>query len=443
MSIARTQTNRLPLPRKTVTAGAIGNFVEWYDAIIFAYAAAAIGGVFYGGASPAVQLVAAFSTFAVTYLVRPLGGIILGIIGDRIGRKKILVFTIILMGAGTTCIGLLPGYDTLGVLAPILLILCRIVQGIGAGGELMAAVTYVMEHVPRERRGTGVSLIQFGTGIAYPAAFTFSFVLMQFGGDGWFNEVGWRWLFLSSAPLALVALYIRSSLTESPVFDSVKQEGQDHKNPGREALRVHKKRMLAILLFGLAFMGNSILFLAYVPTYLRGRSDVSFTDVSVITLIAFVLFAVSIPFWGLVLDKVNRHVSRIVLTAAFTIALIPCFWLFAQSSVVSIAVGMSILAILLGALYPMFPLVAAEAMPPAVRTTGSNTAYNIGVAVIMGPMVVIALQLAEWWGPVAPAFYGTILGVISIIAGVIWSKELDPHVDTPVTSPELELTLAD
>ena len=425
MSIVLDKT-RKPLPRKTVIAAAVGNFVEWYDAIVFAYAAAAIGNVFYGDASPAIQLVAAFSTFAVTYAVRPLGGIILGIIGDKIGRKKVLTFTILLMGAGTTAIGLLPGYDTIGILAPILLIVCRVIQGIGAGGELMSAVTFVMEHVPNDRRGFGVSLIQFGTGLAYPAAFVVSFALMQFGGSDWFNETGWRWLFLSSAPLALVALYIRSALPESPVFASVKETGENLRNPGKEVLKVHKVKMCAVLLFGAVFMGNSILFLAYVPTYLRGRTDISPATVSVITLVAFVLFAVSIPFRGVVLDRIGRHRSRLGFVTAFTVALIPSYWLISQSNTAAILAGMCTIAVLLGSLYPMYPLVAAEAMPPAVRTTGSNTAYNVGVAVIMGPIVVIALQLTEWFGPVAPAYYGAFLGVISIAAALIWRKRLEP-----------------
>lgn len=413
------------LPKKTIVAGALGNFVEWYDAIVFAYAATAIGHIFYGNASEAVQLVASFSTFAVTYAVRPFSGIALGIIADKIGRKNVLMFTVLLMGAATTTIGLLPGYDSIGIMAPILLILCRVAQGIAAGGELMGAVTFVMEHVPAERRGFGISLIQMGTGMAYPVAFAFSFALMNTGGNEWFNDSGWRWLFLSSAPLALVALYIRSLLTETPVFAAIKAAGEDARHPGKEILQVHKTKILAVTLLGFVFMGNCILFLAYLPTYLRGR-QLDQSSVSVVIAVTFLLFALCIPVWGMVIDRIKRHFSRLGSTLAYTCALIPCYLLITSDSIPAIALGMSVLAILLASLYAMFPLVAAEAMPPAVRATGGNMAYNIGTAVIMGPVVLVAIQLVQWFGPVAPAYYGTLLGLISVAAALIWRRHLEP-----------------
>lgn len=437
MTTVLTRANR-PLPKKTIIAGALGNFVEWYDAIVFAYAAAAIGQIFYGNASTSVQLVASFSTFAVTYAVRPFSGIVLGIIADKIGRKNVLMFTVLLMGAATTTIGLLPGYDAIGILAPILLILCRVGQGIAAGGELMGAVTFVMEHVPAERRASGISLIQLGTGMAYPVAFAFSFALMNIGGGEWFNGSGWRWLFLSSAPLALVALYIRSLLTETPVFAALKESGEHTQRPGQEVLRVHKTKILALTLLGFVFMGNSILFLAYLPTYLRGR-EIDQNAVSVVIAATFLLFALCIPVWGLVLDRVKRHHFRVGSTAAYTLALIPSYLLITSNSIPAIAVGMSVLAVLLASLYAMFPLVAAEAMPPAVRTTGGNVAYNIGTAVIMGPVVLVAMQMVHWFGPVGPAFYGALLGVISVSAALIWRRHLDP--DASFALQEAQSTL--
>ena len=418
------KTNRA-LPRKTIIAGALGNFVEWYDAIVFAYAAAAIGHIFYGNASEPVQLVASFSTFAVTYVVRPFSGITLGIISDIIGRKNVLMFTVLLMGAATTTIGLLPGYDSIGIMAPILLILCRVAQGIAAGGELMGSVTFVMEHVPAERRGLGISLIQMGTGLAYPVAFAFSYLLMNAGGNGWFNDGGWRWLFLSSAPLALVALYIRSLLTETPVFSAIKETGESSRHPGKEILRVHKTKIVAVAVLGFVFSGNGILFLAYLPNYLRGR-QIDQNAVSAVIAATFLLLALCIPIWGMVIDRIKRRYSRLGSTLAYTCALIPSYLLITSNSIPAIALGMAVLAVLLAFLYAMFPLVAAEAMPPAVRGTGGNMAFNIGSALIMGPVVLIALQLVQWFGPVGPAYYGTFLGLMSVAAAVLGHRHLEP-----------------
>ncbi|MDV8071504.1 MFS transporter, partial [Rhodococcus sp. IEGM 1366] len=202
--------------RRVVISGAIGNFVEWYDLAIYAYATVAISKAFFPAGDSQFAIIATFFMFAVTYAVRPISGIFMGTLGDRLGRKKLLVFSILLMAAGTTTIGLIPDYATIGILAPILLFVCRAAQGVAAGGEFVGAATYVYEYAPPRRRGLLLGLIQMGTGLCYPAAAAVAFLLAQWFGDEAFIDGVWRVMFLLSAPLALVAVFIRMRLAESP-----------------------------------------------------------------------------------------------------------------------------------------------------------------------------------------------------------------------------------
>lgn len=202
-----------PLLRRAVGASALGNCMEWFDFGVYSYLAATIGKVFFPGASPAAQVVSSFATFAAAFVVRPLGGLVFGPLGDRIGRQKVLATTVIMMAAGTFAIGLIPGYGTSGMAAPILLLLARMLQGFSTGGEYGGATTFVAEYSPDRRRGFLTSWLDFGTFVGYALGSALVILLNLMLTDAEMLSWGWRIPFLIAGPLGVIGLYVRLRLT--------------------------------------------------------------------------------------------------------------------------------------------------------------------------------------------------------------------------------------
>lgn len=211
--------------KRAVKATALGNAMEWFDFGVYSYLAVIIGKVFFSGAGDTVQVIASLATFAAAFLVRPLGGMFFGPLGDRVGRKKILALTMIMMAAATLSIGLIPSYATIGVWAPVLLILCRMVQGFSTGGEYGGAATFIAEYAPDKRRGFWGSFLEFGTLIGYTVAASLVTALTLLLSDDAMQQWGWRIPFLVAGPLGLVGLYLRLRLDESPAFKKLEEAG--------------------------------------------------------------------------------------------------------------------------------------------------------------------------------------------------------------------------
>lgn len=422
-----TPTHGEKLPKKIIMAALLGNFVEWYDLAIYAYVAAAIGMTFFADAPPAVQLIAAFAAFALTYVARPLSGLVLGALGDRIGRKKVLVFTILTMGFATTAIGILPGYATWGVISTLLLLFLRILQGIGAGGEFMGAATFVAEHSPRERRGFAMGLIQLGTGLSYPAAFAIAFALIQIGGAEWFNAGGWRVLFLISAPLTLVALFIRKNLEETPVFVEMSKARTLASAPVREMLRSHWTIIVACFLFQVTFSIVATLFLFYLPGQILGRSEQLGSGAQITVAIGLVVFAFSIPAWGYMVDRITRHTARLSLTVSAVVLMVPCMIAIESSNVGGVLVGYVVMGLLAGFAYPVTYVNLVEAVPARVRFTGTALIDNLSKAILIGTTPLVALGLIELAGTrVAPGWYAALMSLLAVGA-TFWLRRMDRH----------------
>src|SRR5271168_561809 len=224
-----------------VFASCFGTIIEWYDFLIYATAAALIfNKAFFPTFDPLAGTLAALGSYAVGFLARPLGGALFGHFGDRLGRKSMLVLTLFIMGVSTFCIGLLPTYASIGVLAPILLIVLRIVQGIGLGGEWGGASLMVLEHAPADKRGFYTSFVQIGFPIGLVLA-TFAFALVSKLPDADFAAYGWRIPFLISIVLLAVGTFVRSRVPETPVFEGLKQRGGLSKNPVGDAVGKNTK----------------------------------------------------------------------------------------------------------------------------------------------------------------------------------------------------------
>lgn len=433
------------LPKRIIVSALLGNFIEWYDLAIFAYAATAIGQTFFTGAPQGVQLVAAFAAFALTYLVRPVSGLVLGILGDRLGRKGLLVFTILIMGTATTAIGLLPGYSSWGVAAPLLLLLLRVLQGIGAAGEFMGAATFVVEHSPLRRRGLAIGAIQLGTGLCYPVAFIAAFLLIQAGGAEWFNGTGWRILFLISAPLTLVALYIRRSLEESPVFVELEKARALASAPVRETLRHHGNVVVAAFLFMLSFSTTGALFVFYLPTHISGRTELGGAGRPIV-IAGLIVFALSIPLWGYLLDHISRHVARLILAVGSLVLAVPCMIAVESASPAAVTLGYLLLAVWTGLCFAIVYVTLVEVVPARVRFTGTALIDNLSKALVAGTTVLVSLGLINLTGSaIAPGWYAAAMSIPSVLA-VFWLRRIERHarpdVDPAEAQPEPDVVAA-
>lgn len=414
--------------RRVVVSGAIGNFVEWYDLAVYAYAAVIISKTFFPTDDPQVALAATFVMFAVTYAIRPISGIIMGVLGDKLGRKKLLVFSILTMAAGTTAIGLLPDFSTIGILAPVLLLACRVVQGIAAGGEFVGAATYVYEYAPAEKRGFLLGLIQMGTGLCYPAAAFLSFGLASAVGPEAFEGGVWRILFLLSAPLALVALYIRVKLSESPVFEALQTKQEISKSPLKDALRSHPRRLTSAIGYLLGYFGGAIMLLFFVPTFLTSVVGVDPQHSSLLMGFTTLVFAVFIPVFGLLVDRISRTAARIASASLHAVLAIPAFLLIAGGSEGTMLAGLFLLAILQSFYYAVGPLTAVDAFPAKIRFTSGTIAYNIPAAAVPAFLPALSALLIAQTGLVfAPGFIILGLSIIGVIGalGLRGTKEVE------------------
>ena len=299
--------------RKAVTAAAIGNATEWYDFGVYSYLAVTIGLVFYPSQAGGVQLIATFTTFAAAFLVRPLGGMFFGPLGDRVGRKQVLAITMLLMAVSTFSIGLIPSAESIGIAAPILLLFARMLQGFSTGGEYGGATTFIAEYAPDKRRGFLASWLEFGTVSGYVAGASVVTVMTLFVGSDAMLDWGWRIPFLLALPLGAIGLYLRLKLEDTPVFQENTEgfakdtQGQRRKGQFRATILDQWHPILLCIGLVLAFNVNNYMVTAYMPTYLDAELGYSETTGLVLTLGAMVLMLASVTFFGRLSDRVGRR----------------------------------------------------------------------------------------------------------------------------------------
>lgn len=416
--------------RRAGIAGLVGTTIEWYDFYIYGLAAALIfPHEFFPGISPLAGTLASLGTFAVGFIARPVGGIIFGHFGDKVGRKSALMITLFLMGAATVIVGLLPGYATIGIWAPILLVTLRFLQGFAVGGEWGGAVTMVVETAQDGRRGFFGSLPQVGV----PAGLILSslaFSAVSALGDEAFNAWGWRLPFLASSLMIVVGLFIRAKIKESPSFAAVKAEGRERKLPVAEAVRHHWRAILRCVgLYvsaGVPFYIVTVYVLSYGTTELGLDRSVLLTGM----MIAAVIEAFAVPYFGHLSDKLGRR-PVFIGAAIFTVLLaFPFFWMLASGATGLIWIGMVLaLALSHAGMYGPTGAMFAELFGASVRYTGTSVGYQLG-GVVAGfvPLVAGALVASAggaYW-PVALIWIGAALAglLASILTGETKHRDL-------------------
>lgn len=385
--------------KRAVTAAALGNAMEWFDFGVYSYIAYALSEVFFRELPPGVRLLATFATFAIAFLVRPLGGLFFGPLGDRIGRQKVLAATMIIMAISTFCIGLIPSYDTIGLAAPILLLVARLVQGFSTGGEYGGAATFIAEYSPDRRRGFMGSWLEFGTLGGYVLGAALVTGIAALLTPEALIDWGWRIPFFVAGPLGLIGLYLRMKLEETPAFQAMEEsnESQETQSHGEffKRLMGHWRELVICIGLVLVFNVTDYMLLSYMPTYLSANLKYDTNHGLLMILIVMLLMMVIQPFLGLLCDRIGRRpVVMIGCIGTFVLAW-PCFMLIQQGSHVSIFIGLMVLAALLNCFTSTMPSTLPALFPTSIRYGALAIAFNVSVSIFGGTTPLVTAWLIE------------------------------------------------
>ncbi|CAC5454741.1 proline/betaine transporter [Staphylococcus aureus] len=404
--------------KKTVVATGIGNAMEWFDFGVYAYTTAYIGANFFSPVENAdIRQMLTFAALAIAFLLRPIGGVVFGIIGDKYGRKVVLTSTIILMAFSTLTIGLLPSYDQIGLWAPILLLLARVLQGFSTGGEYAGAMTYVAESSPDKLRNSLGSGLEIGTLSGYIAASIMIAVLTFFLTDEQMASFGWRIPFLLGLFLGLFGLYLRRKLEESPVFenDVATQPERDNIN-FLQIIRFYYKDIFVCFVAVVFFNVTNYMVTAYLPTYLEQVIKLDATTTSVlITCVMAIMIPLALMF-GKLADKIGEKKVFLIGTGGLTLFSIIAFMSLHSQSFVVIVIGIFILGFFLSTYEATMPGSLPTMFYSHIRYRTLSVTFNISVSIFGGTTPLVATWLVTKTGdPLAPAYYLTAISVIGFL----------------------------
>ncbi|MGI8527403.1 MAG: MFS transporter [Pseudolabrys sp.] len=407
-------------PEKTSTfrilaAASIGNALEWYDILVYGYFAVTISQLFFPTADPTTSLLLALGTFGVSYLIRPLGAIVLGAYADRHGRKSAMLVSIVIMTIGTGLMAVMPTYASVGILAPIAVLVARLLQGFAVAGEFGSATAFLVEH-SNNRKGFFASFQWFGQGLAAVLASFFGVILTAWLTTEQLNNWGWRIPFLFGMLIGPIGLYIRKHVNETPEF---RAKGPA-KAPVRDLFAQHWDRLLMCI--GIVILSTSSNYIIlYMPTYAIRQLHLPQTLGFTATLIGGILLTVCAPLFGHLSDSFGRVRLMVIVCVLFALSAYPAFVLLIRNPSLAGIVGIVCWLSLLKAAYSgTLPALMAEVFPTSTRGTGIAVSYNVSVPIFGGFAPLIAAWLiAITSTPLAPSFYLIVTSVVSLIVLVI------------------------
>lgn len=391
--------------RKAIAAGSIGNAMEFYDWGIYGYMAAIISEQFFPSGNHIVALLSTFAVFAVGFVVRPLGSLFFGPLGDRVGRKSVLSLSVILMAFGTFMIGILPTYEQVGVLAPILLIVARIIQGFSSGAEWGSSTSFLVEYAPKGKRGFYGSFQQFSTIFGMILSSIVSIIFVSTLSPEALSSWGWRIPFILGLLIGLIGLYMRLRVKETPMFQEAVSEDDKSESPLKESVVKNPIGILTAIGFTMSWTVSYYILLTYMPTYIKEIMNLSFTAGLVSNLIVMIFLMIMIPFAGILSDKIGRKPLLLISCAGLAILSYPLFHLI-KSNFLAMLFPQLLLAIFLICFAGPGPAALAELFPTRIRNSSLSIGYNFGVALFGGTAPFIATALIGMTGnQVAPTFY--------------------------------------
>ncbi|MBV8776296.1 MAG: MFS transporter [Alphaproteobacteria bacterium] len=407
--------------RQAIAAAVIGNILEWYDFSVYAFVATIIAKRFFPAGDEIAALLSTFAAFGLGFLARPLGGIVIGRLADRRGRKAALILTILIMAAGTVAIGLIPGYETLGWAAPALLVLARLAQGFSTGGEWGGSTSFIVEWAPDGRRGLYGSFHQasvsmgllFGSGVTA----LLSTALTPEQMTAW----GWRLPFLIGGLLLPVGLYLRRNIAETPAFRSAQAD--------RTAEPDTSGPLLAARAFGFTMLWTvtSYVMLSFMPTFTQKFAGLSRVEALWSSTAGIVMLVVAIPVMGLLSDRLGRRPLLLTCTIGFIVLSYPIFALIVSGSRLGVILPVQIgISVLIAFFSGPGPAAIAEIFPTRARALWMSIGYSFAVAIFGGFAPYIATWLIDHTGsPLSPSFYVIACAIVSSV--VIWRLKETAH----------------
>ncbi len=421
--------------KRAIGAAAIGNVTEWYDFGVYAYFEPTIKKVFFANLPDTAGTIATFGLFAVAFLVRPFGGLFFGPLADRIGRNKVLATTMILMALGTFSIGVLPSESTLGIVAPMLLLVARLVQGFSTGGEYGNAMTFIAEYAPDRRRGFLGSFLEMGTFTGYLLGAIIVTVTEATMSHSTLLSWGWRIPFFVALPLGVVGVYLRTRLADTPAYLQLEEETEKREKrqkTSQQLASIAKLWPFMLVCIGLVLAWNvtNYMLTSYMPTYVTSTvgkythgGGVSSTTSQVLQIIVMAMCLVLIPMLGRLSDRVGRKPLVWVGSIGLIVLSVPSVLLVQAHSALSVFFGLMIMGLLLITFSSTMPSTLPSLFPTRLRSGGLSIAFNISVSLFGGTTSVVAGALVGATGDLNwPAYYLIAAGVIGAVS-IFFTRE--------------------
>lgn len=409
-------TARAQRMRKVIMAAGAGHFVEWFDFGLYGTLATVISLNFFQQGNTQAALLSAFAVFGAGFVMRPLGGLFWGSLGDRVGRRTTLATVILVTSGATVVMGLLPTYDMVGLWAPILLVIVRLVQGFAAGGESSGATTLLAEYAPSNRRGFVSSFVDVFGFAAFVVGAGLVLIFTSTLGTEALNTWGWRLLFLLALPLGLAGLYLRRRLEDTPEFRAVQQKGDVVKSPLRTSFRTSWRALLFCVGFVVIKAVGHWILQTFMPSYLQTDLHYSQPLSYGVTVIGLLAIAILVPFMGLLSDKIGRKPVMIAGCVGFLVLTYPTLMLMSAGNFFAATAAMILLGVFMAAFDGASSAAMAELFPTNIRYGSMAIAYNFSVAIFGGITPYFATWLiASTGNPFAPAFYVMAAALITLI----------------------------
>lgn len=413
------QTACVSIERRAVIGASIGNVVEWFDFAIYGFLATFIAANFFPVGNDTAALLNTFAIFAAAFVVRPLGGFVFGPLGDRFGRQRVLAVVILLMSGSTLAMGVLPTYGAVGVLAPVLLLLLRCLQGFSAGGELGGGAVYLAEFAPDRRRGLIVTMMSWSGVVGFLLGSVTVTVLQATLPKAAMDSYGWRIPFLIAGPLGVAGLYIRMRLADTPAFTTLRQTNRIAGSPLREAVRTAGRSIVQVI--GITVLYNVAYYVvfAYLPTYFVKTLHFTRTDAFISSTVACLVALVVILPLAAVSDRIGRRPVLIAGSIAFAVLAYPLFLLLNTGSLGSAIAAHAGLAALESIVISVTLAISVEQFATRVRYSGMSIAYNISVALFGGTApYVMTWLIARTGNGLSPALCIIAAAVVSLVAAL-------------------------
>lgn len=405
--------------RKSVVAGSIGVLVHWFDWAVYAYLAGTLASVFFPEENATAGLLATFAVFAVSFLVRPLGAIIFGRLGDRLGRKQTLSIVILSMAIATLVLGILPGYETIGMLAPILLIVTRIVQGLAAGGEFGSAAAFLGEFSPAKRRGFGVSWLEFGSLLGFLLASLVVYLLNVAFDPQQIVDWAWRIPFLITVPLGFIGLYIRRKIEDTPEFEKLQELETVSHAPVKEVFQRNFKQFIQTCGMEIFMNVTFYVVLVYLLTYQEVYIGMDAGRAALLSTLASALGLIIVPLAGIASDRFGRKPVLMTAAIAQTVLSVPLFMLMTRGDATSAFISTLGLALILAIVLGTHAVTVVELFPTRTRQTGLSIAYAVTAALFAGTAPYVLTWLLDATGNMlVPGWFLLAVGVVGIITVV-------------------------